>query len=462
MVIMTTAREIQVGSEEAKKIEEQAGLVTDHPAVGYMHAIGERLAEHSPRKDVPYSFQVVDMVEPNAFALPGGHVYVSRGLLAFANSEAELANVIGHEIGHVAARHAVQRVTRAAPLAIATGLPALAVGILSPRLGRTVAGVGGLAGTALLAPYSRSQENEADGIGQKMAAAAGWDPGGMPSFLDTLGREEALSGGSKTPAFLRSHPSTPKRVAKTRELAAKLTAVASAPIAATDAAFLQRLDGLIVGENPSSGVFEGQRFLHPDMDFTVLFPEGWKTQNVASFVRAQAPEGAAFAGLEIQGAGEDALEAAESFAAEQKIKLTEGPEAIEIGELPAARGMALLQSRRGELLLDLTWIVHNGTVFRMMGATGPKRADTFRPVFHEVAGSFRPLTLSERQGIQVIRLRIMTARRGETLEELLARANAVANAERTAVANGISADTPLEEGQLVKVAVWKLYTPPER
>lgn len=462
VVVMTTAKEIEAGREEAKKIEEQIGLLTQHPAVDHVQAIGERLAEHSPRTDVPYSFHVVDMAEPNAFALPGGYVYVSRGLLVFANSEAELACVIGHEIGHVAARHAVQRATRTAPIALATGLPALAVGILSPRLGRTVAGVGGLAGTALLAPYSRSQETEADGVGQKMAAAAGWDPGGMPSFLHTLAREEALSGGSKIPAFLRSHPSTPKRVEKTRKLAAQLASGPRTTIAADHAAFLHSLDGLAVGENPSRGLFDGQRFLHPDMDLTLLFPEGWKTQNAATFVRAQAPEGAALAVLEIQGPGEDPLAAAKSFAAVQKLKFTAQPEAFEVGELPAARGTVLLRGGSGELLLDFTWIVHHGAVFRLTGATGPGRADTFGPVFREIAGSFRSLTLSELQGIHVIRLRIITARRGETLKELLARTNAVADAEKTAVVNGISADTSLDEGRLLKVTVWELYRPPGR
>jgi predicted Zn-dependent protease len=462
VTLLSTQQEIDLGTKEARKVELQVGLVTGHPVVEYVREIGQRLAEHSPRQDVTYTFHVVDMIEPNAFALPGGYVYVSRGLLAFANSEAELANVIGHEIGHVAARHAVQRMTQAAslaPLSIATGLGALATGIVSPALGKTVASAGGLAGTAILAPYNRSQEYEADDIGQRMAAASGWDPEGMPDFLHTLAREEGLSGGSNVPAFLRSHPSTPDRVKKARGHADALAPAVAPPIAEDHTAFLRRLDGLLVSDDPAKGVFEGSRFMHPDLNFTVLFPDGWRTVNAPMFVGAQAKDAPAMAILEIQGDGSDPMDAAREFADAQKIKFTEGPRAVEIGSLPAARASVPLRSRQGPLFLDLTWIVYDGTIFRVTAATDAARAEKLRPVLDEVARSFRAMTLSERQGIQVVRIRLVEARRGETLETLMGRVRAVLDAKATAVANGISVDTPLEEGQIIKVAAFEIYKP---
>jgi predicted Zn-dependent protease len=149
---MSRATELKLGEEEARKVAQEMGIVEDEPIATYVREVGARLAQHSPRQDVEYRFLVVDSDMINAFALPGGHIYVTRGLLARVNSEDELANVIGHEIGHVAARHAVQRVTRAAPLAVATGIPAAAVGIVLPGVGRGIGEIGQFAGSLALAP----------------------------------------------------------------------------------------------------------------------------------------------------------------------------------------------------------------------------------------------------------------------------------------------------------------------
>src|SRR5207249_11149609 len=141
----------------------------DAPQRGtYVHEGEQRLAAPSPRRDVSYTFAVVDMAEPNAFALPGGEIFVSHGLLVLATSEYELTGVLGHEIGHVAARHAARRVTRAAPLALVTALGAGITGLVSPAVGGLLGGVGKLANSALLAPYSRDQEREADRVGPEL------------------------------------------------------------------------------------------------------------------------------------------------------------------------------------------------------------------------------------------------------------------------------------------------------
>ena len=165
LMLVSTDREKQLGREEAQRVEQDMGLLPDPVLRRYVEAVGRRLAAHSPRRDVDYRFQVVDSPEPNAFALPGGYVYVTRGLLVITNSEDELATVIGHEIGHVAARHSVQQVSRAAPLAAVTGLGAAVTGLVSPSLGRAVAGAGGAASQFVLAPFSREQEREADRVG---------------------------------------------------------------------------------------------------------------------------------------------------------------------------------------------------------------------------------------------------------------------------------------------------------
>src|SRR5216110_3142734 len=157
LTLMSAAEERRIGAEQAAEVARTIGLVDDPRLGTYVQEVGRRLAARSPRRDVTYTFAVVDMAEPNAFALPGGPVYVSRGLLVLTNSEDELAGVLGHEIGHVAARHAVRRVTRAAPLAVVTGLGAAVTSIVSPMLGDLVGGIGGVAGAFVLAPYSRER-----------------------------------------------------------------------------------------------------------------------------------------------------------------------------------------------------------------------------------------------------------------------------------------------------------------
>jgi predicted Zn-dependent protease len=455
VVLTTVAREREIGKEETAKVEKNMGFVEDEKLVRYVRAIGRRLAEHSPRQDVEYTLHVVDTIEPNAFALPGGYVFVTRGLLALANSEDELANVIGHEIGHVAARHAVQRASLGTPFAIATGLPALAVGIVFPRLGRTVAGIGKLASGLVLSPYSRDQEREADRVGQDIAAAAGWDPAAMATFLHTLEREETLrrDGKPRGMSFLSSHPSIPERVRKTADRAQKLEPASADRIAGGRAGFLQRLDGLRVGPSPAEGVFVQGRFLHPDLDFSLQFPKDWETQNARNYVAARMPDSEVFAVLESAGEGEDPLEAARTFEEKVGIRLLHEPEPLRIAGLRAVRSAG---QRRGKKL-DFTWIAHAGRVYQITGVSPASEFDRHRPTFSRIARSFQPLTATQRALIEDTRLRVIRARRGETMEQVLARTEGAWSAEEAAVANAVDVADLLGEGQLLKVPLRQPY-----
>src|SRR5207247_286411 len=242
------------------RVAQTMRMVADPDVAGDVRGVGEQLARVSPRQGVPYTCQVVDMKEPNAFALPGGPVYVSRGLLVLMNSEDEFAGVLAHEVGHVAARHAVQRVSRAAPLAVLTGVGAAVTGIVSPTLGDLVGGVGGFAGAFVLAPYRRGQGPDA---------------------------------------------------------------------------FLRRLDGLPVGARPRDGLFDGQTFVHPDLDFRLRFPDGWKTANERTIVGASAPDRRGVVALELVGDGDDPAAALRAFEEKAHIDLATHAERLSVGGLPA-------------------------------------------------------------------------------------------------------------------------------
>ena len=458
LTVMSAAEERRIGAEQAAEVARTIGLVDDPRLGTYVQEVGRRLAARSPRRDVTYTFAVVDMAEPNAFALPGGEIFVSRGLLVLANSEDELTGVLGHEIGHVAARHAARRVTRAAPLALVTALGAGITGLVSPAVGGLLGSVGELANSALLAPYSRDQEREADRVGQEILAGAGYDPAALSTFLHTLEREEALHRDqARAWSFFATHPPTPERVATTAREAAHLTRAASAPIAASDADFLAHLDGLSVGPSAHDGVFEGATFRHPDLGFAVRLPAGWKAANGRSAIGAVAPDGGAIVLLDGATTETDPVEAERAFEKEARSGPLPNTEKLTIAGLPAVHAAAVIDSRRGPLALDLTWIASAGRLYRVTGIAPGGRAEEFRAAWRETAASFRPLTTSERRAIRETRLRIARARHGETIGDVVRRAGSAWSAEEAAVANEVAPGDVLAGGRPVKVTMTEPY-----
>ena len=463
LVLTTKEGERQLGEEEARKIEREMGLTENPKIMSYVQSLGQRLAVHSPRQGVAYQFYVVEMVEPNAFALPGGFVYVSRGLLALANSEDELAGVIGHEIGHVAARHSVQRLSAAAPFAIVGGVAGAVTGIVSDRLSNLVTGITGLTGSIFLAPYSRSQEREADTVGIEMSAAAGWDPAGLSRFLHALEREQKLqSDEAGTISFFDSHPATPERVENTSKHAREVTRGMARPIATDRSAFLEKLDGLVIGPHPADGVFVNNLFLQPELDFAIRFPTGWKAENSRQVVLAKKKEHSTFSFLQMAAQGDDPLVVPRALAKKNGSKLLDKVERFQVGELPAARVVIQTQTKLGVTVLDLNWIAYGGIVYQIVGASPIKTYENDAPAFRKIVESFRPLTQSERMNITVTRLRTAHAHGDETLQSFSLRTKSIWTDEEAAVANGLSTDSRLREGQLLKIAKRERYLPESR
>ncbi len=454
IVLMSEAREAELGAQAAEQVAASIGLVEDEALTAYVRALGERLAQRSPRRGVRYRFFVADMPEPNAFALPGGYIYISRGLLALSNSEAELANVIGHEIGHVAARHAAQRETRALGANLLTVLGVLAAGASgNTALAQATSEFGQIAAAGLIASYGREQEHEADAVGQRIAAGSGWDPAAMASFLDQLRGETRLrTGGERLPSFLDSHPATADRVRVTAERAAGLPVAPTPAIAASRAAFYGRLRGLLIGPNPREGVFRGPLFLHAPLDLALRFPEGWRTQNQKQAVAAQSPERDAVLVLEAQGPSGDPAAAAAEFAERAQLALGDG-ERLRGSAFPSYRARARARTESRELALSITWIAHPKVMLRLTGAVAPERWSAALPHFEHAAASIRTLRAAERESIRAQRLAVATARAGESLDRLSRRVGNRWSVDETAVANDLEKTAPLKAGRPVKVVV---------
>ena len=447
MVLVSEQGERRIGQEEARKVSETMGLVEDRALHAYLEQVGERLRAVTPRSEAVYSWQVVDRPEPNAFALPGGPVYVSRGLLALLNSEDELAGVVGHEMGHVAARHSTRRLTVGAPFAIAFGLPAAVVGAVSPALGKIVGIPAAVAEGLVVAPYARSQEHDADDIGMELAAKAGWNPAALADALETLEEESVLRQGEPRQAtFFDTHPLTRDRLQRIRTKASTLEVAEPRPIAGDRAAFYAKVQGILVGDDPRQGVFDDNDFLHPGLGLFLRFPQGWRTENQDRMVVAM-PEGheqRVFTLLQISTEGNDPR--AGLAADEVDKRWWSQAQETRIHGLPALR----LLAAEGGVAYDLTWVALGGRIYRVSGACPAEQLSHWQATFDRVAGSFRALRAEDRPRIREKRLRVARARKGETLAQLLARVDNAWRPDAVAIANGLSLGQHLRTGQPVK------------
>jgi predicted Zn-dependent protease len=279
--LMSEAEEIAIGQRGDAEIRREMGVVRDDELQRYVSGIGERIASVSHRPTLPWTFTVVDSPVVNAFALPGGYVYVTRGLLAHLDDESELAGVLGHEVGHVTARHASQQFTRSATGTIGVLLASIFVPGMRPF--SDVASMG--LGTVFL-KYGRDDELESDRLGVEYAAKAGWDPEAVPRFLTTLSRLDAMSSRG-LPNWLSTHPDPGARVEQARPLAARTT---GGERDRNRDDYLRHIDGLAWGDDPSEGIVVANRFVHPDLRLAIEFPDGWTVQNSSEQVVAE-PDG---------------------------------------------------------------------------------------------------------------------------------------------------------------------------
>lgn len=441
----------KLGEETAKTVEEQIGLIDDKALNEYLERVGQRVASALPTRQFTYQFSVVDQIEPNAFAVPGGYVYVSRGLLALAKSEDELAGVLAHEIQHVERRHSVKQMRKEFGL----GLLALPGVIVGGIVSEDLATLAGKPFEAVAAGYSRDQEREADTLGQPLAAAAGYDPKAMATILDRMERFiGTLTHEKRAPSFFDSHPTTPERVGTLNQRAAGIKPAPANPVAPSEAAFYRRLDGLLVGTNPSEGLVRDEAFLHPDLGFRIVFPKGWSVDNSHTAVAALSPDkkGVAVLGIAGKGTAEDLPKIAAAFSDKLAKKYRTKPSEVmgtTAGGLPARAVYVTDTSGKEPMHLYFLWIVLKGNVYQMIGI-GP---ESHRPLVKGVADSLRPLTDAERKSITEMRLRVVTAKAGESLEALSKRSNGALAVPVLAAMNGLPERATFRGGELVKVAV---------
>jgi len=457
-IFMSHEEEEAIGRRAAAEVAQTMGLLDDPNLQAYVDSIGQRLARAAPRQDVTYRFAIVNMIEPNAFALPGGYIYVSRGLLELTNSESELANVLAHEIAHVSERHSVEREAQQKAAQVLSILGMIAGAVAGD--GRAAAAAG-MFGQSWMAAYSRDQEREADELGQDFALRAGFNPEGMSDFLHTLDNWTRLSrGASRQASYFDSHPTTPERVAKASTRALSLLGHAgNFRSEISPGEYLKRLEGLVVGEDPAGGAFEGSNFYHAELDFRLRFPEGWNYYNSQLAVGAVSPNTQdAMVSLDSLTEGTDPEKAAHEARKRDGLRFQEEG-ALRVGALPAYRARWQQQAQQQSLIFEATWIAYAGRIYRILGVSTTDRFRVYQAAFQSTVRSFRPLTEEEHSKLKSVRVHIVMAQEKEDLLALSERTQNVWTPLETAVYNGMFADVVFDQPRLVKIAVSDLYVP---
>jgi predicted Zn-dependent protease len=358
--LVSESQEIAMGQEYDPQIVASMGLYPDSQVQRYVRDIGLRMAAQSERPELPWTFRVIDDPVVNAFAVPGGFIYVTRGIMGYMDNEAQLAAVLGHEIGHVTARHTAQQITRTQ---LATG--ALLVGSV---LSETVAGVAGEASQGLqllFLKFGRDDERQSDDLAFRYMARTNYDVREIPDVFGMLARVSEAQGGGRVPEWLSTHPDPGNREQAAGARIESMPPDSLGQIVRRDE-FIQVLDGVVYGQDPRQGFFqEGNRFVHPELAFRISFPDGWQTANQPQAVLAGSPQQDAVIQLTLsQSASPEA--AANAFGSQQGLQPGQ-PQRETVNGLAAVTTQFAAETQQGSIRGIAAFIELGGRVYELIG-----------------------------------------------------------------------------------------------
>lgn len=429
LAFVSESQEIQMGQQYAAQVAQEIGVYPDSGLQRYVGAIGLRMGKASQRPGLPWSFTVMDDPQVNAFALPGGPIFVTRGILAHMNSEAELATVVGHEIGHITARHSVQQMTRQQLFQI--GLVAGAVA--SDKVAQNLGLLSGVVGVLSL-KYGRDDEIQADGLGFRYALDDGYDVRKMVDMFQILDRISSKSG-ARVPEWQSTHPDPGNRIERTRQRLAQVVQPLDTK-RVNRAEFLRAIDGMIYGDNPRQGFFKGGSFLHPDLAFQIDFPSAWKTQNATSAVTGLSPQQDAQMQLSLAGK-EDPATTMRKFLAQEGIQAGRSSSTTIHGNAAVLAPFSAASGDGKTLNALVAFVAYNGNTYQLLGIT-VQGAQAYDATFRTFIGSFRRLTDQAALTVKPNRLNIVRVPRAMTLTEFQRQYPSVIPIEELALINGVA------------------------
>ena len=444
--LVSESQEIQMGREADQAIVAQLGLYPDESLQQYVQQLGSRLAATSERPDLPWTFRVVDDPTVNAFALPGGFIYVTRGIMAYLESEAQLVSVLGHEIGHVTARHSVEQMSRQqlAQIGLAVGT------IIRPDL----AGVFDVAGAGLgllFLKYGRDDERQSDDLGLRYMTRANYDPREMPDVFGLLEQVSQVEGAGRVPEWLSTHPDPGNRRDRITEAIAALPDQDFSNAIVRGPEYVQRLDGMAFGQNPREGFFRDSEFLHPELAFELAFPQGWQTANQKQAVLAGSPNEDAILQLTLA-TQTSAVAAANAFLGQEGLEAGT-PQRGDINGLPAVSAPFAAATQSGTVQGRAAWVEYGGNVYQLLGYAVQSQWSSYETAISRTIQSFDRLTDASALNVQPLRLDIVTLDRSLTFDEFARQNPDPVDAQRLALLNQVASGAQLSSGRLVKRVV---------
>ena len=457
--LMSEAQEISMGRELDAQVRQEMGLYDNDALQRYVSDLGMGLAKRSQRPNLPWTFAVLDSPAVNAFALPGGYIYITRGILPYLDNEAQLVGVLGHEIGHVAARHSAQQYTRSMGASLGVLVGSIFVPEIRPFADVAEGGIG-----VLFLKFGRDDELQADALGAEYTATGGWDPEQVPTFLSTLARIAEVTDRNGVPNWLSTHPQPENRALRVTETVKKARTARpeSGEWTVERDGYLNRIDGMVVGDNPEDGIVRGNAFLHPPLRFAIEFPDGWEITNSDEQVVAQEPGNKVFMVLRtIEPRLSRTLDqVAQEHMRESGYKATDtamttigGMQALLGTYQGSASGIGKVMARGAHIVLPSTRLGPGGTTFFVGGIAAPELYVRVIADFDRTIQTFRQMSRAEADAVEPNLLDLYTTRDGDTWQSIAQRAGGLVGALTLAIMNDHAIDQQPKPGTRIKIVV---------
>jgi predicted Zn-dependent protease len=412
-MLLSESDEIKMGQQTDVSIVQMYGIYDDDELSKYIDELGQKMARISHRPNLKYEFKVMDSPVINAFAVPGGYVYVTRGILAHLNNEAELAGVIGHEIGHVTARHSAQKYSETYLANLGLGVGSMVSKDFAMYAGLAAQGLG-----LLFLRFSRDDERQSDVLGVEYSTIVGYDAREMSNFFHTLDRMQSQSEQGGLPDWFSTHPNPADRVVDVRKEAEKKQAELSKkdPMIRRRI-YLNNINGLIIGENPRQGFVEKDVFYHPELKFKFPVPSGWKFQNLPTQV--QMIDGKEKGIMLFTFAGTPSSKsAADQFIEKTKAKVVKN-EAIKVNGLKARKLFSEITDGSNILRVQSYFIELSGQVYVFHGFSSASFFEDYQATFTKTMKGFNKLKAKSKLNVQPDRLEIVKVKKAGTLKQAL-------------------------------------------
>ncbi|PIE91229.1 MAG: peptidase M48 [Acidobacteria bacterium] len=442
LTLIDEQQEISMGQEYNQTVLGQYGLYQDEKVQNYVKELGHKLAAVCERPNLPWEFYVIDDDTVNAFAVPGGYIYLTRGILAHFNSEAQLATVMGHEIGHVTARHSVEQISRAQLAQLGVG-----IAMVASENFREYAGLAQLGLGVLFLKFSRDDESQSDKLGMRYLLKAGYDPREAPKVFEMLGKHSAAQGYGRLPEWQATHPSPDRRAAKMTERVKRLP-VEKQTGTVNREKFLDMINGITFGSDPTQGYSIGSTFYHPGMAFQMDFPKDWQIVNQAQMVAGVSPKEDAYVLLQLA-QGKSVYEAEQNFFSQEGIQkgASWGNGFTQFTVTPQSDAMGNTST---PMQGTVGFINHRGIIFQLASCTSSDQWFLYNQPMQQALFSFRQLTNRTYLDVQAKRIEIVKLNRPMTLQEFNRSYPSTIQLEELAVLNGVDVQSKLDKGTLVK------------